>query len=99
MSGRIERLSTIAMACRRTTKQLVECSPSGLSTKKNTPMKQLIRKGLLGKGLTMYTVIRRYEDQAFDDEHFIVQKQLQPVPRHGIFEQAETKWRLETPSK
>jgi len=42
-------LPCIAMACKRTTKQLAEYSPSGLSTQGSTPTKLLIRNGWLGK--------------------------------------------------
>ena len=63
--------------------------------------------GTANVGVWVYTVIRRYEDQAFNDmseesgqnyfESFVMQKPLPPVPSRGIFEQAETKWKLNDP--
>ena len=48
-------------------KKLVECSPSGLSTRASTPMKQLIRNSWPDKRLALYRAIHMYEDQVFDD--------------------------------
>ena len=42
-------LQCITMACKRTSKQLVEHSPSRVSTQSSSPMKRLIRNGWLGK--------------------------------------------------
>uniref|UniRef100_A0A8C4WUZ4 Si:ch73-170d6.2 n=1 Tax=Eptatretus burgeri TaxID=7764 RepID=A0A8C4WUZ4_EPTBU len=43
----------ITMACKQTSKQLIECLLSGLSTQASTPIKRLIRNGKLGKRLAI----------------------------------------------
>ena len=54
----------------------------------------------------MYTVIRSYYEQAFDNmseesekKKFIIKKSLRPVPSQGMIEQAQKTWRLQTPVK
>ena len=73
-------LPCITMACKRTTKQLVECSSSGLSTQASTPTEFVHERSLwkiasytapnlkaIALTKTMYTEICNNEDQAFDD--------------------------------
>ena len=54
----------------------------------------------------MYTTIRSYDEEAFDNmseesekKNFFIQKSLQPVPSQGMVEQAQKTWRLQTPGR